>query len=230
MRGFILLCISLGCVFGSFSASSQNFRSRVPDERVADQNLNKTYQDVMRKLPPKSRTQLRDAQRAWLTFMVQDCAAAGAAAPKLGKKDDDLAEFKVGEFERRTDELVALVDRESSTIERWDDKAKQEHELSKSELEVFLRTLDPELNVVYERCLHLLPEQAAAPFRDAQRAWVAFKDATKPFGTYAVVQTTAFRIRQLSDFYVGYDETLNARNPEEQKLDPTVPDPFERAR
>jgi uncharacterized protein YecT (DUF1311 family) len=230
MRGFILLCISVGCLFGSFSASSQNFRSKAPDEQAADQTLNKTYQDVMRKLPPKSRTQLRDAQRAWLTFMVQDCAAAGAAAPKLGKKGDDLAEFKVDEFERRTNELVSLLDRESGTIYRWDDKTKEEHELTKSELESFLRTMDPELNVVYERCLHLVPEEAAAQFRDAQRAWVAFKDANKPFGTYAVLQTTAFRIRQLSDFYVGYDETLNARNPEEEKLDPTVPDPFERAR
>jgi uncharacterized protein YecT (DUF1311 family) len=229
MRDFIRLSVSLGCAFGALlGVSAQTPRSTTATAEDADQQLNKTYQQVMQRLAPKSRTQLRDAQRAWLAFVERDSAAACAAAGKLGKTDQDCEEFKVDGFEHRTGELSNLLEAEPNAIYRWDDKTKNEREVSKSELAVLLPRMDPELNIVYQRCLHLLSEDAAVRLRDAQRAWIAFRDALRPFGVSVVYQTTAYRIHQLSDFYVG--EGLEPQPYNAEKADSSVPDPFERAR
>src|SRR5438477_5104722 len=203
---FVRLSLSLGCAFSAlFAVSAQTERWSSAAAQEADQALNKTYQQVMQKLAPKSRTQLRNAQRAWLVFVERDSAAVRAAAAKLGKTNEDCENFEVDGFEVRTGELSSLLDSEPvyRSVTRWDEKTNYEREMSKSELEALLPRLDGELNVIYQRCLHLLSEEEAARLRDAQRAWLAFRDASKPFGVNMVYYTTSHRIHQLSEFYVG---------------------------
>ena len=93
-----------------------------------------------------------------------------------------------------------------------------------------LRSADEELNVVYRRCIETLTPAEVSKLREAQRAWVAFRDASQPLGMEACRQITAHRTTQLNDFYIrgGTSAVQAATIPE--KPDPTVPDPFERAK
>jgi uncharacterized protein YecT (DUF1311 family) len=180
----------------------------------ADNQLNRTYQQVMQKLQPKAREQLRNSQRAWLAFVEQNTIALRSATMKLGWTEDDCNQRIVGEVESRTAALNGLVEP--------DDLSK----LPKSRIEELLPHLDAELNVVYRRCLHAVPEEQAAQLRQAQRAWVTCRDASRALETRFVYYMLSHRIDELNTFYSG--PTKEAQVNWEEKADASVPDPFER--
>jgi uncharacterized protein YecT (DUF1311 family) len=84
------------------------------------------------------------------------------------------------------------------------------------------------LNAVYARCLTTLPPEAKAALRDAQRAWVAYRDANQPFGVGFISGLTVRRADQLTDFYIKSTAAIVEKRP--AKAEPSPPDPFERAR
>jgi uncharacterized protein YecT (DUF1311 family) len=212
-RSFFLL--GFGYFISAFAnASGQTTPSYSEMAQQADSQLNRTYQQVMQKLQPKARDQLRNSQRAWLGFVEQNTIALRSACAKLGWTEDDCNERIVGEVESRTAWLNGLVEPEDMS------------NLPKAKIEELLPRLDAELNVVYQRCLHAVPEEQATQLRQAQRAWLTCRDASRALGTKLVYYMLSHRIDQLNTFYLG--PTKEAQVNWEEKADASVPDPFER--
>jgi len=62
--------------------------------------------------------------------------------------------------------------------------------------------------------------------RQAQRAWIAYREATRAQGLKLVYYLLSHRIHKLNTFYSG--PTKEAQVNWEEKADASVPDPFER--
>jgi uncharacterized protein YecT (DUF1311 family) len=182
----------------------------------ADYQLNKTYQQAIQQLKPGAREQLRNSQRAWLAFVEQNAIAFRSAAAKLGWTQDDCNAAMLREVQTRDGELSAFVYPEDRTTS------------SNAKIEELLPRLDAELNVVYQRCLHAVPGEQAAQLRQAQRAWITFRDASRALGTDFVYSILLHRIDRLNDFYSG--PTKEVQPDWREKADASVPDPFERVR
>jgi len=199
----------------AFSAQSSSYQQ-------ADAFLNQSYQQLMRALPPPRREQLRKAERAWLEFAARNREALRVAAPRIGVATERYQDFEEAELENRAQQLSRIL---------RPDPAEEAESTAK------MRQTDEQLNVVYQRCLGAVPPDDALKLRAAQRAWVAFRDENRGFGSTVVFQITANRITQLNNFYIKAGQYSVFPTPPEppppppaDKADPMVPDPFERAR
>jgi uncharacterized protein YecT (DUF1311 family) len=180
--------------------------------READQELNASYQEALRTLTPAAREKLRKAQRAWLTFVEKNTAAMRVAAQPLGIPSSRCQEVEVKEVVKRSMDFTSPI--ESSASEQ---------------LKTHFQRVDADLNAVYERCLALLSPPGKAALRDAQRAWIEYRDANTPFGVELLSGLTVRRADQLTEFYVESTSAPTiAKGP--PKSEPPPPDPFERAR
>jgi uncharacterized protein YecT (DUF1311 family) len=180
--------------------------------READQELNTSYKAAMQELPPATKEKLRIAQRAWLAFVEKNSAAMRLAARALGISAARCEEIEVTEVEKRT-------------VDFYNSKESNEPE----EIKGHYQRVDAGLNNVYERCLTTLSPEAKAALREAQRAWITYRDANRPFGLEFVSGLTVRRSDQLSAFYVELTSPpVSVKRPE--KAQPSPPDPFERAR
>jgi uncharacterized protein YecT (DUF1311 family) len=195
-----------------FSASVCLLTQAQTTPQQADQDLNASYRDAMKELPPASREKLRNAQRAWLMFVEKNSAAMRVAAPALGISRAQCEKIEVSEVENRSVDFS--YSRESNAPE----ETKGQYQRA-----------DADLNTVYERCLSTLPPDAKAALREAQRLWLAYRDANRPFGIEFMAGLTVRRADQLSDFYVG-STTMPLSTKSPAKAEPSPPDPFERAR
>jgi uncharacterized protein YecT (DUF1311 family) len=180
--------------------------------READQELNTSYRAAMQELPASTKEKLRIAQRAWLAFAEKNRAAMRLAAPTLGISSARCEELAVMEVEKRAVDFV--YSKESNGPE---------------ETKGHYQRVDADLNAVYERCLATLSPEAKTALREAQRAWVAYRDANRPFGLEFLAGLTVRRADQLSDFYVESTTAPLSMGPS-KKAEPSPPDPFERAR
>jgi uncharacterized protein YecT (DUF1311 family) len=194
----------LGQRMPSFSAQAQQ----------ADKDLNGSYQQLLQKLPPSTREQLRKAQRAWLSFAELNKAAMSAAAQRHGALHSEFQRAEIEQVQTRTGELSAMLYPEDSG----------------PDLAGRLRRADEELNVVYRRCIGTLTPAEVSKLREAQRAWVAFRDANQPFGMEICLRITGHRTTQLNDFYIRAGTSAVQATTTPEKPDSTVPDPFERAK
>jgi uncharacterized protein YecT (DUF1311 family) len=176
--------------------------------READQELNASYQEAIRTLTPAAREKLRKAQRAWLTFAEKNSAAMRTAAQPLGIPSSRCQEVEVKEVANRSMDFGSSNEANAGT-----------------QLKAHFQRVDADLNAVYERCLTLLSPAGKAALRDAQRAWIEYRDANAPFGVEFIAGLTVRRADQLTEFYV---ESTTAKGP--PKTEPPPPDPFERAR
>jgi uncharacterized protein YecT (DUF1311 family) len=181
--------------------------------READQELNTSYRAAMQELPSATKEKLRLAQRAWLAFVEKNSAAMRLAARALGISSARCEELEVKEVEKRA------VDFSYS-------KESNEPEETKGHYQ----RVDADLNAVYERCLTTLSPEAKTALREAQRAWVVYRDANRPFGLEFLAGLTVRRADQLSDFYVESTTAALSVNGGPKKAEPSPPDPFERAR
>lgn len=203
---FCSLLVCAASVFGLIPAQGQM------TAREADQELNTRYRDAMQELPPATREKLRNAQRAWLTFVQKNSAAMRLAAAALGISSARCEELEVEEVDRRAGHFSYS-------------KESNEPEETKGTYE----RVDADLNAVYARCLTMLSPEAKAALREAQRAWVTYRDANRPFGAEFVSGLTVRRADQLTDFYVkSTTAAISEKRP--VKAEPSPPDPFERAR
>ena len=180
--------------------------------READQELNASYQEAFRTLTPAAREKLRKAQRAWLTFVEKNTAAMRVAAQPLGITSSRCQEVEVKEVVKRSMDFGSS--NESNAGEQ---------------LKAHFQRVDADLNAVYQRCLVLLSPAGQAALRDAQRAWINYRDANGPFGVEFLAGLTVRRADQLTEFYVESTTAPTiAKGP--PKSEPAPPDPFERAR
>jgi len=203
------------CAFWQFPAAlGQRTSSFSAQAQQADKSLNADYQQLLQKLPPPAREQLRKAQRAWLLFAELNKAAMSAAAQRNGALRSEVQRAEIDQVNTRSGELSAML----------------YHEDSVPDLAGRLRRTDEELNVVYRRCIETLTPAEVSKLREAQRAWVAFRDASRPFGMEACLRITGHRTTQLNDFYIRAGTSAVQATTTPEKPDPTVPDPFERAK
>jgi uncharacterized protein YecT (DUF1311 family) len=207
-RGRLLCRISSLLVF-AVTISPTSARAQTP--RQADQDLNASYKAAMQGLAPPGREKLKIAQRAWLAFVEKNSAAMRAAARGLGISSARCEEFEVKEVENRAEDFS--YSKESNSPE---------------EIKGHYQRVDADLNAVYGRCLATLSPEATAALREAQRAWVTYRDANRPFGIEFLAGLTVRRADQLSGFYVqSTTAPLNVARP---KAEASPPNPFERAR
>lgn len=210
----------LGCLIVLTQNSSIAQQSRLSPSRkqIADTQLNRNYQQLMKTLPPPAKEQLRKAEHAWLDFVVRNRAAFQATAPRLGFSASQCEEMDTDEFFSRANELSRL----SAPNQNSNDDAA-----------LRLARTDEELNVVYQRCLSSVTGVDAQKLRDAQNMWNAFRNAHNGFGANLLLAITSRRIEQLNDFYIRTAPPPQQQQPSqrvEEKADSSVPDPFERAR
>jgi uncharacterized protein YecT (DUF1311 family) len=214
-RGLIVTAIGcLPCSAPSLSAQTDRFMTTA--RTLLDRRLNSTYEQLLSRLTPAGRDQLRKVERAWLAFAELDKIAMREAAARLGLSNADAQDFENGEVAARIGQLDELFDSSGSP-----------------ELTAIFRQNDAQLNVVYQRCISALSPAEVSALRKAQRAWLVFRDESRKFGGLVGARITAARTGHLNAFYIR-SAVSSAPSSEEpvaqQKADPTTPDPFERAR
>jgi len=219
-KSLIAACTRTAC-FGFLAVASIRVSCAQSSNR-ADAFLNQNYQQLMRALPPPRREQLRKAERAWLEFAARNREALRVAAPRIGVPAERYREFEEDDLNDRVRQLSSML---------RPDPAEEAESAGK------MRQMDEQLNVVYQRCLGVVAPDDALKLRAAQRAWITFRDENRGFGSAVLLQITAYRITQLNNFYIkaGQYNVFPTPPPEPpppsaDKADPTVPDPFERAR
>jgi uncharacterized protein YecT (DUF1311 family) len=212
------LLAALVVVSNDLFAGSQNI-----ELNQADAELNGLYQQLMNSLSADKRERLRTAERAWISFREKNNAAFQATSEKGGLSRSQLAESYVGETHARCDQLRRILSGGS-----W----------GKTELRE-VQSEDAELNHVYKQALAVLSSAEETRLREAQRAWLDFYNASNFAGAELAVLIISQRTEQLRAFYLEKGAPLdtssgNTENPErsdtEEAKDPTIPDPFERAR
>ena len=179
--------------------------------READQDLNASYKAAMQGLAPAEREKLKIAQRAWLVFVEKNSAAIRLAARGLGVSSKRCEDLEVKEVENRS--MDFSYSKEANPPE---------------EIKGHYQRVDADLNAVYGRCLATLSSEAQAALREAQRAWVTYRDANRVFGIEFLAGLTVRRADQLSDFYI--ESTTASPNVSRPKAEASPPNPFERAR
>jgi uncharacterized protein YecT (DUF1311 family) len=178
----------------------------------ADRQLNASYQQAMRTLSPADRDRLRKAERAWAKFADKNLIAMRTAAQALGIPPKLCEQMQAREM------LLRSVDFNYSNTS-----------LAGQTADVDFFRIDNDLNKVYQRCAAVLPDKAKTTLREAQRAWIEYRDANRPFGTEFIAGLTSRRADQLTEFYISGMTSLSMP-PVAPKARPSPPDPFERAR
>jgi len=212
LNGRVRLLLSRGGLAASLMLGAIPFASAqsglTPQE--ADRQLNQNYQAVLRKMTPSAAETLRRAERAWVAFMEKNLVALKVAARELGVSTS----------------VCQQVEAQERSSRAWDFSVSNERE--ENEQEIFERA-DAELNVIYKRITSSLPAASTAALRDAQRAWVDYRTANRPYGLVQCARLTLRRTEQLSHVYV-IATTPQLPQAAAQKSTVKVPDPFERAR
>ena len=226
----------LGRTAGAFAAAalclSAAGAARAQD---ADAQLNAVYHEVMPVLSAPRQSQLRAAERAWIAFRDKNGEAFLAAERAPGMVSDD----RRSETLARCGQLRQMVSSPPP--------------LPRETLRARLGAADSALNAVYQQCLARLDREAQGRLREAQRAWIAFRDEnaranseSDPRGQAlaASLQVTLRRTSQINGFYLGGDPAVSNRPaaslpprasplaapPAEEPPDPSIPDPFASAR
>jgi uncharacterized protein YecT (DUF1311 family) len=183
----------------------------------ADMELNQTYQQLMQMLPGPAREQLRESERAWLTFTELNKDAFQTTAGRLGLSSAELKRIEVAHVMLRVRELGEMLQGGKSG--------------TRSESE------DRRLNIVYQQCIAVLTAAEAMKLRKAQRAWISFREACRPLGAGVWSRVTSDRTDQLNNFYLRSNgsslqagPSKTAKPESEDESDPSIPDPFEKAR
>ncbi|HEV2803647.1 MAG TPA: lysozyme inhibitor LprI family protein [Chthoniobacterales bacterium] len=179
----------------------------------ADRELNTSYREAMNRLPPATREKLRNAQRAWLAFAEKNNVALRLAAGSLSISAQVCQATELEEVEKRSIDFG--YSEESTEPEQVSGRYEQ---------------VDAYLNGIYERCLSSLAPDAKAALREAQRAWLVYRTANRPFGINFVTGLTVRRADQLNDFYIPTNRTAPISRSRPVKAERSPPDPFERAR
>jgi uncharacterized protein YecT (DUF1311 family) len=205
----------------SSCAIAQDAAAMLRAVQKADQQLNEDYKTLMGSLSKKAGEQVRIAERAWLVYLT---ANEQAVREIVGDQDNVQAivfSARLLEIEHRREELRALFGQPPSVAGSSPDAA------------------DAELNQVYQQSLRMLSLKAERRLREAQRAWIDFRDKQTKANSASTANVsppslvTLHRIASLKITYLGPSPSTTQSNtiPErDPALDPSIPDPFATAR
>jgi uncharacterized protein YecT (DUF1311 family) len=212
-KSFAIVLIAL-----SFPTLVSTQAQNRPDLEQADAQLNQIYQQLLASLPSHQREQLRVAQRAWVAFVDKSELSVATTAPTRP------GQGRLAQTRARTTQLRQMFTRNAPA--------------NSAALAASLRAADVELNTVYQQCLGTMSAAEANPMREAQRTWIIFRDANRVGGPGVILTITNDRTRELQEYYLGR-ATSNVASSQPvatsqaspaRSLDPSIPDPFERAR
>ena len=161
-----------------------------------DQRLNSDYQYLMQRLSPEMREQLRRSERAWIKFRDLDHTALRSSRETLGLSKSESDAFDIRGVANRINEFLVFAKGGASPADS-------------SEIE----RADADLNSVYRKCIASIGARHAAKLREAQRAWITFRDAHRGLGLDLWLSIIQHRTDQLREFYIEYP-TANARENE----------------
>jgi uncharacterized protein YecT (DUF1311 family) len=191
----------------------------------AHSKLNNVYRKVLVTLPTDKQQQLRIAERAWIAFSELDAAALRALDEPSALSEEQIQSRLIAEVNARTDDLREM--------------AAGPPNQPREELRSRLEAADADLNKVYQECIERLSPGEIKVLRDAQRAWVKFRDENaranyKPSPTgealAASLRVTLRRTEQLRSLSAVGDASIAPDNAATEKPVTETPDPFERAK
>ena len=199
--------------------------------RVVDQGLNADYQHLLGLLSKAEGQQLRVAERAWLTFITRNEEAVTGIARNRTDGRDLILTARLTDIRDRWEELRVL---------------RGDFPLSLITVSFGAGQADAELNRTYQQCLQTLSASDERRLREAQRAWIDFRDqqarvSASRSSVPPSLLLTVHRIASLKAIYLGATtEPASAKRPEiaEERPrstpastpSPSIPDPFATAR
>lgn len=199
--------------------------------RVVDQGLNADYQRLLGILSKAQGQQLRVAERAWLTFITRNEEAVTEIARNRPDGRALILAARLTDIRQRWEELRVMLG---------------DFPVSLATVSFSAGQADGELNRTYQQCLQSLPAGNERRLREAQRAWIDFRDqqARVTPGRSSVPSSlllTVHRIASLKTIYLGAstEPALSKRSEiaeERPRSAPastpnaSIPDPFATAR
>lgn len=198
--------------------------------RVADQELNADYQRLLGVLSKSEGQQLRAAERAWLTFITKNEEAVTEIVRSTSNRPALILTSRLTDLRHRIEDLRAMLGDQPPSLASVSFNAGQ---------------ADAELNRVYRECLRALPANVERRLREAQRAWIDFRDQqARVTSSRAPVSfsllLTVHRVVSLKTIYGASPEPApskrteiveeRARSTPSNSPNPSVPDPFATAR
>lgn len=192
--------------------------------KEADAQLDTSYKALLRKLRPAQQEQLRVAERAWIAFTEKENAALASVTKSRNFTLDDRRNLGLTEIQARGNQLDSLL----TALEGSAEDAATDVERA-----------DAALNFAFQRCKDSLAPEEMELVRDAQRAWVAFRDAhlilvgnalSKKFAPAAFQELTVRRTAQLGAHYYADKKPLETADEPPRKSGKANPNPFERAK
>jgi uncharacterized protein YecT (DUF1311 family) len=221
----LAVAISLACPRLAECADEETLRREI---QSADLELNADYKALLRGLSKSGGERLRVAERAWLTFITKNEQAVAEMVRARPDARTVVLESRLAEFRQRCEELRAMLGEQPASLATPSLTSAQ---------------ADAELNKVYQECVRTLAGGAEQRLREAQRAWVDFRDrqAAANAGRTAAVPPssllTIHRLTSLKTIYLGATpspdlsrSTEVARDKKRDAGDPSIPDPFATAR
>jgi uncharacterized protein YecT (DUF1311 family) len=153
--------------------------------RQVDQQLNADYQFLMQRLSPQVRERFRQSERDWLVFRDLDNAAIRASRERLGLSKSQCENADIWQIVYRVQEFGIFANGSKTPADSYQ-----------------IQRADDQLNEVYRQCIAALTSTQAAKLRQAQRAWITFRDGHRGFGLDLWLALIEHRTKQLNLFYV----------------------------
>jgi uncharacterized protein YecT (DUF1311 family) len=220
-RGISLSWLVIAGLIVINSAPAENQNTEL---KQTDAELNVLYQQLMNSLSAGNRERLRTAERAWISFREKNKVALHGASEKRGLSSSQPTQSSIAETRARRDQLRQMLSGNGVS-----DKASLKE----------VQSADTDLNNVYKQALAGLSSVEETRLREAQRAWLDFYNASRFAGSDIALMIISQRTAQLREFYLEEGIPLNVPSPNAEnfersdtgeKVDLTIPDPFERAR
>ena len=156
-------CLLLLCALSFWmlaTAVAQQNNSADPLQQ-ADRDLSAIYAQSLARLTPENQKALREAERAWITFTEKNWSAWSALRATRGFTNEVQKGFGVAEIRRRSKHLEVFF---LTFRFPYEDSKKVRDDL------------DAELTAVYASCMANSSPEARLALRDAQRAWITYRD------------------------------------------------------
>ena len=189
--GIVRIVCGLLCL--SFALFSSACFSREPQENPSDpvtkagSELTAAYQQALARFAVPKKEVLRRAERAWIIFSDKHEALLGALRRENLLTQDAVYNAEMGEVSARTNHLRAFY----VTGNPMPNTAKSVWEGQ-----------DQQLQKVYDECIRRLNGSDQRLLRDAERAWITYRDADAASAGFAYIWRQATRrararVRQL---------------------------------
>ena len=230
-----------GCLFIVHPSQAQQGLGPFADFAEAEHFLAETYKAVMNSVPAEMREKLRASQRAWIKFKELDFVAQRS---ELKRREDES-----NEDESREEGLICFFHYAASETAARERQLRAFRNTAENADDVTVEqaAADRELTNTYQQCQSKLDPEIFSKLREAQRAWIAFRDLDLRVNPARTRQASLLLIRQRTKQLRAYLETserlraakievaaAGVDQPEkenvEDKPDLTLPDIFERVR